>query len=145
MSRLIFFSVVFSVCALTGSAAGDERPYVRVSPCDHRYFELDNGKPFIPVGLNMVGVVSRKWLKGKSTTLAWCRDIENTWKSELADGAGPRELKDITIDMGKATRLTGATVRIYDPWRDVWTGTLPKGDSNALPPFKRSIVVKITK
>ncbi|MCX7050185.1 MAG: cellulase family glycosylhydrolase [Candidatus Sumerlaeota bacterium] len=32
----------------------DDRPFVRVSPRDPRYFELSDGRPFIPIGLNMV-------------------------------------------------------------------------------------------
>jgi len=31
----------------------DEEAYVRVSPRDHRYFELSNGSPYIPIGLNI--------------------------------------------------------------------------------------------
>lgn len=35
--------------------AGNKMPFVRVSPRDGRYFELTDGRPFIPVGLNIVG------------------------------------------------------------------------------------------
>lgn len=34
-------------------AEEDLRHFVRVSPRDGRYFELDNGKPYIPIGLNL--------------------------------------------------------------------------------------------
>jgi hypothetical protein len=84
-------------------------------------------------------------LKGRNTTLVWCRDVENSWQSELANGAPPRELKDGTIDMSPAGGLAGATARVYDPWKDVWTDIQPDGDAITLPPFKRSIVVKIVR
>jgi hypothetical protein len=35
-------------------AAEDAASFVRVSPRDSRYFELDNGKPYIPIGLNLI-------------------------------------------------------------------------------------------
>jgi hypothetical protein len=35
-------------------AAEDAASFVRVSPRDSRYFELDNGKPYIPVGMNLI-------------------------------------------------------------------------------------------
>ena len=84
-------------------------------------------------------------LKGEHTTLVWCRDAENSWQQELANGVPPRELKDVTIDMSPAGGLAGATARVYDPWKDVWTDIQPDGDAITLPPFKRSIVVKIVR
>ncbi len=32
----------------------DQSAFVRVSPRDHRYFELSNGRPYIPIGFNLV-------------------------------------------------------------------------------------------
>ena len=43
--------------ALAGMCAaeqGDLQHFVRVSPRDVRYFELDNGAPYIPIGLNLI-------------------------------------------------------------------------------------------
>ena len=55
---------VISVMAITGSVwaqgapvsglSEDVRHFVRVSPRDSRYFELDNGKPYIPIGMNLI-------------------------------------------------------------------------------------------
>ncbi len=39
--------------------ADDRLAFVRVSPCDPRYFELSDGRPYIPIGLNMVGPPGR--------------------------------------------------------------------------------------
>jgi hypothetical protein len=35
-------------------AAGADNAFVRVSPRDHRYLELTDGTPYIPIGLNMI-------------------------------------------------------------------------------------------
>ena len=35
------------------SAVGDGNTFVRISPRDARYFELSDGRPYIPIGLNM--------------------------------------------------------------------------------------------
>lgn len=44
--------------ALAGSEvrgeSGDLQHFVRVSPRDSRYFELDSGKPYIPIGMNLI-------------------------------------------------------------------------------------------
>lgn len=41
--------------AAAPAAAEDAAAFVRVSPRDVRYFELSDGKPYIPIGLNMAG------------------------------------------------------------------------------------------
>lgn len=84
-------------------------------------------------------------LKGTKTTLVWGRDIHNSWMAELAEGIEPRELEGVTIDMTSAGGLAGATIRIYDPWKDAWTDAQPDGDTIELPSFKRSIVAKIAR
>lgn len=45
---------VLAVLLLISGAAGAQE-YVRVSPRDARYLELTDGRPYIPVGLNMIG------------------------------------------------------------------------------------------
>jgi hypothetical protein len=47
------------ICAVLGSAtpvawADSESSFVRVSPRDHRYFELSDGRPYIPIGPNLI-------------------------------------------------------------------------------------------
>ena len=83
-------------------------------------------------------------LKGSKTTLVWCRDVENSWMAELKEGVPPRELEGASIDMAAAGGLAGARAQTYDPWKDAWTNIEPDGNTIMLPPFKRSIVVKIT-
>lgn len=82
-------------------------------------------------------------LKGKHTMLVWCRDAKSSWKSELVEGIPAQELSGMKLDFSPL--LAGKRVkkvRTYDPWRDEWA----KADKNAaveLPPFVRSIVIKI--
>jgi Cellulase (glycosyl hydrolase family 5) len=48
---------VFAVCSLpafSGQAIDSHSASVRVSPRDRRYLELTDGKPYIPIGLNMI-------------------------------------------------------------------------------------------
>jgi hypothetical protein len=71
-------------------------------------------------------------LKGRRTTLAWCRDIKNDWRSELERREAPEMLARIKID-GLPNRL-----RAYDPWTAKWAQVR----SGSLPDFRRSIVLR---
>ena len=75
-------------------------------------------------------------LKGQRTILAWCRDTENTWESELKNGESPARLQGLTVDLGPA--LSGKTphsVETYDPWANRWSKEKLKRGSLTLPPF----------
>jgi hypothetical protein len=76
--------------------------------------------------------------------LAWCRDNQNAWKGELAEGRAPETLKDQSITLPQDMRSApSASVRIYDPWNDTWSqGTVQDGKLS-LPPFARSIVFRL--
>lgn len=53
----VFACITIATCSL-GTAAeqdSDTNQFVRLSPRDSRYFELTNGRPYIPVGFNLVG------------------------------------------------------------------------------------------
>lgn len=56
MKTAVAFWVGWAVWAVVcgAGAAEDTASYVRVSPRDSRYFELDNGKPYIPIGMNLI-------------------------------------------------------------------------------------------
>jgi hypothetical protein len=83
-------------------------------------------------------------LAGQRTLLAWCRDSENTWKAELADGKAPELLKDqsITLPQDLAPKQ-GATVRFYDPWTNAWSQGKIDAGKLSLPPFRRSMVFRL--
>lgn len=79
-------------------------------------------------------------LRGRRRFLAWCRDAESTWVSELANGAKPEALRNIQIDTGLAA--TGAA-RIYNPWSDEWSTARLSNGRVILPEFSRSIVISV--
>jgi hypothetical protein len=84
-------------------------------------------------------------LKGRGTLLAWCRDGKNDWHSELELGEAPEQLTGLTLDLsGQVKADAVAAARAYSPWDDTWTDLKVDGSTVVLPPFKRSVVVKIT-
>jgi hypothetical protein len=77
-------------------------------------------------------------LRGRHRFLAWCRDTQNTWLSELANGNRPETLRNVEVDTG----LPGSgTVRIYDPWSNEWSKVRVSDGRVKLPEFSRSIVI----
>jgi hypothetical protein len=84
-------------------------------------------------------------LKGRHTTLLWCRDRENTWQTELANDKEPELIHEARIDVGPAkVALKDRRVKLYDPWKNVWNEAVPQSSTIDLPDFKRSVVVRIT-
>ena len=56
LARLAVAAVLLSAAAVVRADEAPERMehFVRVSPRDARYFELDDGRPYVPIGLNMI-------------------------------------------------------------------------------------------
>jgi hypothetical protein len=77
------------------------------------------------------------WLKGRRQTLIWLRDKQNNWMTELRDGVAPRTVRDVRL------ALDGVEARVYDPWADAWTTVRADKGFVTLPPFSRSLVVRI--
>ena len=77
-------------------------------------------------------------LKGKTKTMVWCRDKQNTWKTELEEEKEPEVLADLSIGLD----TEGKRVRFYDPWENRWTER-PAGQALRLPSFRRSLVVSV--
>lgn len=83
-------------------------------------------------------------LAGRTTLLAWCRDSQNTWRTELADGRAPERLTRRIVELpDRHIGKSEAQVRFYDPWEDRWTEGQTENGQIALPPFIRSIVVRV--
>ncbi|MFZ5831860.1 MAG: hypothetical protein ACOY3P_17365 [Planctomycetota bacterium] len=83
-------------------------------------------------------------LKGRTTTLMWCRDRENTWRTELEEGKLPQTVENAVIKLPEEYRPGRASAaRVYDPWSDRWQDAAIEDGGVALPSFKRSIVVRI--
>ena len=85
-------------------------------------------------------------LRGKRTSLVWCRDAASDWKTELIDGAAPKKLAGVELDL--AVLQAGAAAKnlcvdVYDPWSDRRAPGKPSGMKLALPEFERSLVVRV--
>ena len=70
-------------------------------------------------------------LRGRKTTVLWCRDKRNTWESELVRGEAPRTISGERLPFQK-------DYACYLPWKDETREC--KGP--VLPDFERSIVVR---
>jgi hypothetical protein len=81
-------------------------------------------------------------LKGRQTVLLWCRDRQNTWRSELAEGRAPEPVEGAFLDLG-LLNLGKASARLYDPWDNKWTTGVLDGERLRLPVFNRSVVVRL--
>ena len=83
-------------------------------------------------------------LQGTHCLLLWCRDVNTTWKSELAEGKAPQLLADQNLDLKSLmTERKESSVQFYDPWSNHWTeGAISAGQCR-LPAFRRSLVVRV--
>ena len=83
-------------------------------------------------------------LKGKQTLLAWCRDKQNDWQIELAQGEPPEVIQNASVDFS-ACKLPERikNVQVYDPWSNQWSQSKLIQNRVSLPDFRRSIVIKI--
>jgi hypothetical protein len=77
-------------------------------------------------------------LRGRKNTLIWVRDAGSDWRTEIADG------RAAAVRRGARVRVSGSgEVRVYDPWRNVWSrGAVGEG-MIALPEFQRSLVIRV--
>jgi hypothetical protein len=83
-------------------------------------------------------------LVGKSTFLAWCRDKQNTWTTELAEGREPDRLTGLTLTLPQAyAGSNGTPARFYDPWLNAHGEGTAEDGILSLRSFARSIVVRI--
>lgn len=83
-------------------------------------------------------------LKGRRTSLLWCRDSENTWQSELAEGRPPEKIAGARVDVRQLLPdRSELAARCYDPWADQWEGGGLEAGVLRLPEFSRSIVVRL--
>ncbi|MBP7934127.1 MAG: hypothetical protein KA354_05705 [Phycisphaerae bacterium] len=84
-------------------------------------------------------------LQGERTFLAWCRDIDNTWQTELVDGRRPVLIQGQTVDLARQVGmgLSATRVRFYDPWMDRWADGHVADGRILLPDFTRSIVIRL--
>jgi hypothetical protein len=80
-------------------------------------------------------------LKGKTTTMIWCRDAENNWKTELQQNIKPTIKKDFSFSLNVTGKTGYTSAKVYDPWKDKWSKVKIKNGSITLRPFLRSAIV----
>ncbi len=116
------------------NASDDLQRFVRVSPRDTRYFELDNGKPYIPIGLNLIAppkddiTVMDEWFgklasQGGNYVRIWLGspyfDVEHA-RSGLYDEEKARRIDQLLI----LARKHGIRVKLcIDSFRHLGEGT----------------------
>jgi hypothetical protein len=84
VSRFVLLVIVL-LARVAAAVEADDRPYVRVSPRDSRYFELSNGKPFIAIGVNMVGVWAESGEEEALDRLEdWMKSLSDNFLDEAA-------------------------------------------------------------
>jgi hypothetical protein len=82
-------------------------------------------------------------IKGKKTTMIWCRDAKNNWKTELQQGIPPEIRNDLSFELSVTGRKDYSSAETYNPWIDKWIKVKIKNGSITLPPFIRSAVIKL--
>jgi hypothetical protein len=82
-------------------------------------------------------------LKGKNTVLIWMRDVNTNWKTELVEKVKAPVNQGITFNCWPMHTAENAKVSIYDPWANKWTTSELINGKISLPPFIRSLVIKI--
>lgn len=95
---------------------------------------------FIPFTFNQDSVRCYG-IKGKKTTMIWCRDAKSNWKTELQEGILPEIRNSFSIEFAATKRMDYTSAKVYDPWNDEWTNVQIENSSIKLPPFLRSAVV----
>jgi len=80
-------------------------------------------------------------LRGKNTTMIWCRDAMSNWKTELQEGIPPKAREHISFQISATNRKGYENAKYYDPWSDIWTDLEINNESVTIPSLYRSGVV----
>ena len=84
-------------------------------------------------------------LKGKHTTHLWCRDSNSNWSTELVQKIVPSPLVNQSLILSQIKLINKQISKIdfYDPWKNEWSSEKSNSKQIDLPPFVRSLVVRI--
>ncbi len=80
-------------------------------------------------------------IKGKETTMIWCRDAKSNWKTELQNGIQPEIRNSFSIKLATMKKADYTSTKVYNPWKDEWANVQIENGEIKLPPFLRSAVV----
>ena len=84
-------------------------------------------------------------LCGKKTLIAYCRDKNNWWGSELRDKQPAKELSGEVVKLYDMCGYGAKRASVFLPYALKWQEAKIENNAVALPPFMRSIVVKLEK
>lgn len=82
-------------------------------------------------------------IKGEKTTMIWCRDEKSNWRTELQQGIDPGIRESFSIELPLTNAPDYSVAEAYNPWSDQWDQVTIKNGSIELPPFRRSVVLKL--
>lgn len=84
-------------------------------------------------------------LKGKHTSLIWCRDSNTNWSTELVHKIAPLPIINQSLKLSRLSLINKhiAKVDFFNPWANQWSSEKLNNQQINLPPFVRSLVIKI--
>ncbi len=83
-------------------------------------------------------------LRGRRTTLLWCRDRASDWRTELAEGRSALVIGSHTLSWPPESSWRSAVrADFYDPWTDHWTPVPITPAGPVLPAFRRSGILRL--
>jgi len=82
---------------------------------------------------------------GNKTVLAYCRDKNNWWGTELRDKQPPKDLLNETINIFDIGGYGVKKASVFKPYELEWSNVAINKNAIKLPPFKRAIVIKLEK
>jgi len=83
-------------------------------------------------------------LKGKRMVVLWIRDIPSDWRAELEQGRPAELISGKGIELANWwDKAQPVKARIYDPWQNKWSDAAADDGMVKLPPFRRSLVVRL--
>ena len=98
------------------------------------------GEEFVPFTF-LTDSVRCYGIKGKKTTMIWCRDARSNWKTELQEDIPPQIRNDFSIEVAVTNGINYNSAKVYDPWSDTWTKVKIKNGTVTLPSFLRSAIL----
>jgi hypothetical protein len=83
-------------------------------------------------------------LKGRKTTLAWLRDKNSNWQTELEQNIQAKTLQRLTLPLTALAIKKASIIEVYDPWQNKWSTMKASNSEFKLPDFKRSLVLRFS-
>ena len=81
-------------------------------------------------------------LKGRNTTLAWIREKNSNWQTELDKKIAARTLYNLKLDAALLGIKKRNRINVYDPWQNKWNQLNGTTYALTLPDFKRSLILR---